>query len=105
MSQALFERRYSALFVLNAITWAAMLTFWLTARVIHSTNPDGNPTGQEQIWFMLDGMDAAIHQAVDRNAAADLEELCLKRRQYAAGMSGSAYKPEPDVCKPSENQP
>ena len=54
---------------------------------------------------MLDSMDAAIHQAVDRNAAADLEELCLKRRQYAAGMSGSAYKPEPDVCKPSENQP
>ena len=89
MSQALFERRYSALFVFNAIAWAAMLTFWLTARVIHSTNPDGNPTGQEQIWFMLDGMD----------------QLCLKRRQYAAGMSGSAYKPEPDVCKPSENQP
>ena len=49
MSQALFERRYSALFVFNAIAWAAMLTFWLTARVIHSTNPDGNPTGQEQI--------------------------------------------------------
>ena len=69
------SRRYSLIFVINAVAWTALLTFWLTMRFIHSTNPVGNPTGQEQIWFMLDGMDATIHQAVDRNAAADLEQL------------------------------
>ena len=105
MSQALFKRRFGVLFLINAIGWTALLTFWLTVRLIQSTNPDGNPTGQEQIWFRLDGMDVAIHQAVDRNAAADLEQLCLKRRQYATGMAGSAYRPEPDVCKPSEIRP
>ena len=105
MSQSLFKRRFGVLFLINAIGWTALLTFWLTVRLIQSTNPDGNPTGQEQIWFMLDGMDVAIHQAVDRNAAADLEQLCLKRRQSATGMASSAYRPEPDVCKPSEIRP
>lgn len=43
------SRRYSLIFVINAVAWTALLTFWLTMRFIHSTNPDGNPTGQEQI--------------------------------------------------------
>ena len=97
-------RRFGVLFVFNAVAWTAMLTFWLTVRFIHSANPNGNPTGQEQIWFMLDGIDVAIQQAADQKSVSDLNRLCLKRWQYAAELTGSAFRAEPDACKPPENR-
>ena len=96
-------RRYSAMFVFNAIAWTALLTFWLTLRFAHSLNPDGNPTGQDQIWFMLDGIDFAVQEAADTQQTERLISLCAKRAAYAEVLIGSAYKPTPDACKTPSN--